>query len=280
MLFKERQYWVTLSLVLAAVGCLAARPVLAGEKLTIGGSGSTLGAIKILGAAFEKLNPDLTVVVLPSVGTTGGIKGVSGGVIDIGLAGRRLTDEEQTFGLDVTEYATTPVVLAVQADSSLSGLSKNELIGILGGESIIGPHGQRLRPILRSAREPENIVARRVFPELGAAIERGLSRTDATVALTAQEAADLIERVPGAIGLSTFSLIRSEKRHMKALSIDGVAPNATNVANGAYPLVIGQYLVTRPNPPERIRKFIQFVRSEPGKRLLEESGNYVRGQKR
>jgi len=280
MRFKERHYWAALSLVLAAVGGLAARPVLAGENLTIGGSGSTLGAMKILGVAFEKLNPGVTVVVLPSIGTTGGIKGVSAGVIDIGLAGRRLSDEEQKFGLDVTEFAATAVVLAIKADSSLSGLSKSELIGILGGESIIGPHGQRLRPILRTAREPENIVARRAFPELGAAIERGPSRSDAVVALTAQEAADLIERIPGAIGLSTLSLIRSEKRHMKALSIDGVAPNATNVASGAYPLVIGQYLVTRPNPPERIRRFIEFVRSEPGKRLLDESGNYVGSQKR
>jgi ABC-type molybdate transport system substrate-binding protein len=40
------------------------------------------------------------------------------------------------------------------------------------------------------------------------------------------------------------------------------------------------YLVTRRNPAEPVRKFIAFVQSEPGKRLLEESGNYVGERKK
>lgn len=281
MLLKDKQYLVALAFVLAAIGCLVADPVLAGETLTIGGNGSALGSMKLLGSAFETSHPGITVVVLPSLGTSGGIKAVSKGAIDIGLSARVLIDEEQKLGLDVIEYAKTPVVFSVKADNPLSGLSKDEFLRILKGGASAGLHGQRMRPILRPVNDAEVIHIRKTFPEIGAAIERTLSsHMDATVALTAQEAADLIEKIPGAIGFSTLSLIRSEKRQMKVLPFNGVAPSAANIANGSYPLVMGLYLVTKHNPPERIRKFIEFVRTDPGARLLEEYGNYAVGQRK
>lgn len=281
MSLKEKQYLAALSFVLAAICCLAARPVLAVETLTIGGVGGALGSMKLLGSAFEKSHPGITVVVLPSLGTSGGIKAVAKGAVDIGLGGRLLTDEEQKRGLIVTEYAKTPLVFAVQADNPLSGLNKDEFLSILKGEPGTRLHGQRMRPILRPANDTETLLIGKYHPEIGVSIERTLSsRADVTVAFTAQEAADLIEKIPGAIGFSTLSLIRSEKRRMKVLPFDGVAPSAANVANGSYPLFMGLYLVTKPNPPERIRKFIAFVRSDSGARILEESGIYVVGQRK
>jgi phosphate transport system substrate-binding protein len=143
-------------------------------------------------------------------------------------------------------------------------------VGIVSGD-------QPSRPILRPESDAETLLAREVFPELGAGRSPG---SHATIALTSQDAADLIEKVSGAIGLSTLALIVSENRKIKALSLDGVAPSARNVANGSYPLVMRLYLVTRRNPAEPVRKFIAFVQSEPGKRLLEESGNYVGERKK
>ncbi|MEN6585273.1 MAG: substrate-binding domain-containing protein [Sulfuricella sp.] len=281
MFLKERQYLVALSFVLAAIGCLATRPVLAVETLTIGGNGGAIGSMKLLGSAFEKAHPGIKVVVLPSLGTSGGIKAVYKGAIDIGLSGRLLTDEEKKLGLVVAEYAKTPLVFAVKADNPLSGLSKDEFLSLLKGAPGTALHGQRMRPILRPAKDAETLLIIKNFPEIGKAIERTLSSPlDATVALNAQDAADLIEKIPGAIGFSALSLVRSEKRRMKVLPFDGVAPSAENITNGSYPLVMGLYLVTKPNPPERIRKFIEFVHSDHGARLLEESGNYVVGQRK
>lgn len=255
----------------------AANPARGDGSLVIGGSGSALGAMRMLGIAFEKANPGIAVVVLPSLGTSGGIKAVAKGAIDIGLCGRPLTDEEKALGLAVAAYADTPLVLAVKTDDPLSNIGQTEFIKMLTGGVEIAPNDRRARPILRPAHDPETIVIREAFPDIGAAIDRALAaHAMVTVALTAQEAADLIERIPGAIGPSTLGLMRSENRRMKALSLDGVVPTRANIANGSYPLVINLSLASRPNPPERVRKFIEFVGSENGRRLLEESGHYVK----
>lgn len=271
----EKPYRVVIFLILAVIGGMAAQPGLAGETITLGGNGGALGTMKRLGSAFEQSHPGYTVVVLPSLGTSGGIKAVAKGAIDIGLSARMLSNEELKLGLAVTGYARTPLVFAVKAGHPLTGLSQDEYLRLLKGESRPGPNDQRMRPILRPANDAETMLVGKRFPAIGAAIERKLASPDATVALTSQEAADLIEKIPGAIGFSPLSLIRSENRQVKVLPFNGVTPSAANVSNGSYPLVMDLYLVSQPDPPERVRKFIEYVRSEPAARLLEDSGNYV-----
>lgn len=281
MSFNVKPYLAALFFTLAAVDCLTAQPVLADEKLMLGGSGNALGSMKLLGSAFEKTHPGITVVMLPSLGSSGGIKAVSKGTIDIGLSGRPLTDDEKKLELDITEYAKSPLVFAVKSGSPLSALSKNDYIKILKGDPAIGSSGLRVRPILRPMHDAEVLLLGSVFPDIAEAmVQATSSRKDVTIALTAQETADLIEKIPGAIGFSTLNLIRSENRQMKVLPFDGVAPSAAAIANGSYPLLMDFYLVTKRNPPERVREFIEFARSEPGKRLLEESGNFGIGQRR
>lgn len=65
-------------------GFIFCSSVLAGEEIKIGGAGSALGSMKMLGAAFEKKHPGVKVVVLPSLGSIGGIKAVSKGALDNG----------------------------------------------------------------------------------------------------------------------------------------------------------------------------------------------------
>ena len=55
------------------------------QVLKIGGVGCVLGSMKILAAAFEKSHPGVKVKVLPSLGTSGSLKAVHQGAIDIGI---------------------------------------------------------------------------------------------------------------------------------------------------------------------------------------------------
>jgi len=276
MSLAERRCEVMFFFVLSFLVCLSTRDALAAEPLRIGGNGSALGSMKILGAAFEESYPGIRVVVVPSLGTGGGIRAVAKGAIDIGLSGRPMSDAETNSGLEIVEYARTPLILAVGEANPRSNVRRSEFVRVVRGDTGIVSGDQPSRPILRPESDAETLLARQVFPEIGAGRPPG---SHATIALTSQDAADLIEKVSGAIGLSTLALIRSENRKMKALSLDGVAPSPKNVANGSYPLLMRLYLVTRRNPAEPVRKFIAFVQSEPGKRLLEESGNYV-GERR
>ena len=82
------------------LGCLAvSTPCKAGETIRIGGTGSALAAMRILGAEFQKRDPEINVEVLVSLGTLGGIEALAEGAIDIGLAARGLKPEELAKGI-------------------------------------------------------------------------------------------------------------------------------------------------------------------------------------
>lgn len=44
--------------------------------LTVGGTGSGLGFMRLLGTSYNALHPEVDVRVLPSLGTSGGIRAV------------------------------------------------------------------------------------------------------------------------------------------------------------------------------------------------------------
>jgi phosphate transport system substrate-binding protein len=48
------------------------------KKIRIGGTGTARAAMKLLGQQFRKKHPDITIIVLPSLGSSGGIKALSG----------------------------------------------------------------------------------------------------------------------------------------------------------------------------------------------------------
>lgn len=52
-------------------------------SLRFGGTGGSLGPMRQLSEAFMKVNPDVAIEVLPSLGSGGGIKAVLAGAIDL-----------------------------------------------------------------------------------------------------------------------------------------------------------------------------------------------------
>lgn len=275
MMSKEIHSKRILPLVLIAFAFLASRAAFADETLRIGGVGNAMGTMQILGAAFARLHPDIKVTVLQSLGSGGGIMAVAKGAIDIGVVGRSLTPEERKLELSVVEFMRTPLVLAVKMDNPVSGLSRDEVIRIIKGYTTTWPDGQRARIILRPVSDAETFIIKKAAPDVGLAIEETVVSSGMIIALTAQEAADDIERIPGAFGMTTLNLIQSERRPLKVVPFDGILPNVENVTDGSYPFVMSFSMLTEPQPCKVVCDFVDFVRSAPGMRILEESGNYV-----
>lgn len=67
-----------------------------------------------------------------------------------------------------------------------------------------------------------------------------------------------------------------ENGEVKMLSLDGVYPSAENIENGTYPVIAKFYAVYRKdNKNENIKKLIDWILSDEGQTLIEQSG-YVR----
>ncbi len=74
-------------------------PAAAEPTLKIGGTGAALGGAQHLLDGLAKQRPEITGIVLPSVGTSGAIKAVAAGALDVGLTSRPLMPAERDMGL-------------------------------------------------------------------------------------------------------------------------------------------------------------------------------------
>lgn len=264
-----------LAFALASTGMLFAGAATAAEEIKIGGTGNALGAMRLLADAFGKHNPDMKVTVLPSVGTSGAIKAVPKGVLDIGLSARPLTEEERKLGAIALEYARTPLVFAVSTKSQVRALSLDQIADIYSGKMVNWPDGSQIRPVLRQAGDDTTQQIKRISPAIDKALSAAEQRPGMPFATTDQEAADKTEGVPGALGVMTLSLINSESRSLRALTLNGVEPTVSNAASGKYPHVKRLFLITRSDPSAAVKRFIAFMQSPAGREILIRAGNWI-----
>lgn len=273
--FKCKSSSAALCLCLLLLGFIFPAAGYAEKQLKIGGVGSSLGTMKLLAAAFEKKHPGVKCTILSSLGTSGSIKAVAKGAIDIGIGGRPMNLEELKLGLHIIDYAATPLVFVTQEVNRKNDLSREELISILSGEMQTWPDGQRIRMILRPATDSESIVLKTVSPEIGKALYSAMANKVMQVALTSQECADSAERVPGSLAYSTLTLLKAEKRKLKILSFNGITPDLKTIADGSYPFTERLYLITKVKPSGIIKQFVDFILDGEGRKILQQTGNLV-----
>ena len=244
----------------------------AADTIRISGTGAALETIRVLSEAFRKAHPDTRFVLLPSIGSTGAIKAVLAGRLDIGLCARPLTDEERAQGAIETRYARTPLVFGVHPAVREPDVTIAYVVEIYEGKRTRWRNGTRIRPVLRPPTDSDVPVLKRISPEMEAAVESALRREGMTVAATDQDVADMIEHVPGAFGAVTLALVLSEKKAIRVLPVNGVEPNLATLRDGSYPHSKIFCMVTRRDLPEEVRRFIDFVQSAKGAAILEKNG--------
>lgn len=258
--------------VLALVGpALGAKA----EVLSIGGTGAALGTMRLLGEAYARQQPGLSVQVLPSMGSGGGIKAVLAGAIQLAVSARPLSAQEQQAGAQAVEYGRTPFVFATQSSNKARGINSQELVEIYAGRLDRWPDGTPIRLVLRPVGDADSETIKSISPALREAKLLAEQRKGMLFAITDQEAADALERTPGSFGPATLALLISEKRALKALTLNGVAPEPRHLADGRYPLAKSLLLVSGPSPGAAARGFIEFTRSPAGREILRRNGYWV-----
>lgn len=262
-------------LLLLALGILLAGGAATAQELKIGGTGNALGSMRLMAEAFVKKNPDIKVTVLPSIGSSGAFKAVPKGALDIGLVARSLSDEERKMGMVAVEYARSPLVFVVGANSKTKGITLEQVADIFSGRMANWPEGGQVRPVMRQAGNDETGLLKKMSPALEKAVTDAEQRPGLPFATTDQESADKVESIPGAFGISTLSLMISEKRTLRALALDGVEPTAVNGASGKYPLLKRFFYITQASPSPAVKRFLEFSQSAQGREVLARAGNWI-----
>ena len=249
------------------------------EKLIITGTGSSIGTMQLMGEGFQKRHLKVTVNVLPSIGSTGAIKAVKAGQIDIGLSYHSLKPDERSTDIIEEPYGRTPLIFGVQESNPTNGLTLEEIEDIYARKRKTWPDGTPIRLILRPISDGLTVYLAGINPRLKSASEQARSIPGVFIGMTDQEAASQIEKTPGSLGTTSASLVASEKRKIKALSIDGAIPALSNIADGVhisagkYPYTVTLSLVYRKDKYRgAVKDFIEFVFSKDGRKILSENG--------
>lgn len=247
------------------------------QSIRIAGSGANVGAIELLVTEFRKQAPQVQFSAVEALGSAGAVKAVASGALQIALTSRPLNEAEKSLGVSEIEYARTPFVVAVRADSKMMGVSAEQLARYFSGTVDAGPDAVRVRPVLRPANDIDNVLLRRMSPAAGSAVEQALKRPGMVIASNDREAADVMERTVGAIGVTTLGLILSESRQLRAVPLDNLSPSLAAFEAGKYPHHKRLFLViSEKHPvPADARKFIEFVRAPAGQALLRRTGHAV-----
>ena len=80
----------------------------------------------------------------------------------------------------------------------------------------------------------------------------------------------LVEDMPEAFASDGFGSAR--KRNVKMLKVNGVAPTKENIVSGKYPFRRPLYVVVKKNPKPEVRRFVEFILSKKGQKMISTCG--------
>jgi phosphate transport system substrate-binding protein len=267
--FSRRRFLTTLGVSAA----LATRPAHALEApLRLGGTGAGLGVLKRLGALYMERHPGRTVTVLPSTGSSGGIRAVADGALHAALSGRSLTPDEQQLGVEAWPVLRTPVGF-ITSHPSVQNVTRDDLVKIYANQIQAWPDGMPVRIILRPPHESVFIAISEYHPEISAAFDAARRRTEILVANTDQENVVLAAHTQGSLAISMLVQIMTEDVKVRMLSLDGVAPSIENLASGRYPSSRDLHLVVRRGVTGPAPELAAFLRSEVAADILKQLGS-------
>lgn len=255
--------WLALSLALPAYA----------DTLRMGGSGSTTALAKLLATAYNAKYPQDTIVVVPALGTSGGLKALSAQAVSLALVSRPLSEAER--GLQATEFARSPFVLAVSDSNPKSNMGFAELARLLAANEPLWPDGTRVRWVLRPPQDNDSKIISSFSPDVARAWGAAQHREGAYVSATDEATINAIQRLPGGIGFTTLGQIVADKRPLKALSLENTLPSVAAIKDGSYPYFKRHFLVTSVPATPIIERFVAFAVSPEAQGLLAANGCWV-----
>lgn len=271
-LFKKKAgRFIALALILMPVISMSAG-ICAAESITIKGSTTVLPIAQSAAEVFMRKNPSVNISVQGG-GSGAGIAALVDGTTDIADASRAIKDKEikkaVSKGINPKAHvvAMDGIAVIVHPSNSLENLTKSQLKAIYTGKinnwSQIGGSGSQIVVLSRDSSSGTF----ETFNKL--ALDKAKVRADALLQASNKAVATTVARTPGAIGYVGLGYITSD---VKPVKIESVMPSKQTVLSGEYILSRPLFMYTNGQPKGAAKDFINFVLSETGQRLAEESG--------
>jgi len=221
--------------------------------------------VEELAQAYAERHKQVTITV-EGLGSLLGIELVRQGEVDIGMASWKQPDDTLLWS---TPIALDGIAIVVHPQNRVEGLTMLQLKDVffgrvwdwkdVGGQALLtGQPGE----IVAISRE-DGSGTRAVFEEL---VMKGKRVTPTAVVMPSSRAVvEYVAEHPEAIGYVSMGHLSQE---VKALKIEEVVPTPKSVRQGAYHLLRPLFLITRQEPTDEIKGFVDFVLSPAGQSIV------------
>lgn len=236
------------------------------DRLHIAGSGSCIPLTRMLaGTAIQRL--DVAPEVHASIGSSGGLRALQDGAIDLAVVSRQLRPAEEAAGFVYTPFARIPVVVAAGLDVPERGLTLDELEALFEGRRTEWSDGSTVVVLLREAGDSSHRVVENVIPDFARVAELARASGEMRVLYHDSEMQVALANTPGAVGLHGNG-VDASLAGFRALAVEGVSPTMASVESGEYPFIKELAFVTLGQPSGDAKAFIDFTLSTEGRAIL------------
>ncbi|WP_233843688.1 substrate-binding domain-containing protein [Dyella sp. 2HG41-7] len=201
--------------------------------------------------------------------TASGLDAVSSGSADIAGSARPSDGSALDSGLTFTPVAWDGLVLITSSQNPVSSLTMQQVHDIYYGKiTSWAAVGGSAAPIdVFAVASPGDGIEFSLRKLLFGRGSQPVAAPRLYVNVTQLEQSIMLD--PRGFGVTTLSSVAGNPK-IKMLRIDGVAPSASSVASGSYPLFIPLYLVYNPSGANAAaaKEFVDFAQSEKGESAL------------
>lgn len=245
---------------------------LAGEKIRINGTGTGVELFKPLTEEYLKLNQDILFEIEKPLGSSGAVKALIAGALDIAVISKTLNPDEAAQGIKLHYFGKTPLVIVTGSNVPVKEISTLELEEIYSGRTRKWSNGENIRVVLRPLADTGTKILRGLSTGMGEAVTLAQSRRGMVIAMTDPESNRSVANMVGSIGTAGLTNVLIEKRALKILSLNGIMPTTASLADESYPLAKELFFATKEQISESEQKFLDFICSERGRAIAENLG--------
>jgi phosphate transport system substrate-binding protein len=231
---------------------------------------------------------DATVAVAVSGGGSGvGISALINAKVDIANASRKMKESEiaqaRKNGVEPVEFIVGYDALAVYVHTKnpVKALTIKQLAEMYGeggatetwdkvGVTVPGAKDNKIVRVSRQNNSGTYAYFKKAVLAKGREYKLGSLDMHGS-----KDVVELVAKTPGAIGYSGLAYATHEVRKVPVAKDDesaAVAPSVATASDGSYPIARPLFMYTRGQPEGEVKKYIDWILSDAGQRILREKG--------
>jgi len=237
-------------------------------KIDIAGGTAHIPVMEDAAKNIMSKYPQINITVAGG-GSGVGIQKVGEGLVDIGNAGRAVSDKElaQYPKLVSFPFAVDGVAPVVNPANKVSGLTSAQIQDIFAGKITNWRAVGGVDAEIHLYNRDEASGTREVF--WGKCLKKGPVVESANIVPSNGAMKVAVSQDPQALGYISIGHVDDT---VKAIKLDGVAPTQQNAVNGSYAVVRKLYMNTNGEPKPLIKAFIDYILGPDGAAIVGSHG--------